>query len=183
MIAAMPLIEASQCSFLRETKGGELIFRKPFFDSVALLVISLVGLTAPIVEIWSAADSSRSPTGTAEVMETLLLGFLLVSLHWTVALFFFFMSFPCETRINLGQRTFERVTRRWLWGRKTLRGSLDEMAGVCITGRGNVLLALKRPRGLLYGIELGRTAARESAAGLAQQFSTVLDLPFIKIPW
>lgn len=179
----MTKIDTARGSFLRSTKDGQLIFRKPISDSIALLVISLFVLAAPIVEIWGAAGSIRPPIGTAEVMEVLLLGFLGVSLHWAVALFYFLMSFPCETYINLEQRTFEHITHRWLWGSKALHGSLNEMAGVCVTGRGNVLLALKRHRGLLYAIELGKTDTRENSAGLAQQFSLVLDLPLIEVPW
>lgn len=179
---AAPLMEPLRSSFLRDTIGSELIFRNPISDCIALLVISLFALAAPIVEIWGAAGS-RPLTGVAEVMGFLFVGFLLVSLHWTVALVYFFMSFPCETRINLEQRTFERVTHRWLWGSKVLHGSLNEMAGICVTGRGNVLLALKKHRGLLYAIELGKTNTRESSAGLAQHFSSALDLPLIEVPW
>lgn len=180
---AAPLTEPLRGSFLRETKGGELIFRKPISDSVALLVFSLFVLASPALEwVWGMADS-RSPTGTADTITVWLLGFLLISFRLTAGITLFCISFPCETYINIEQRTFKHVTRRWLWGRKILCGSLDEMAGVCVTGRGNVLLALKRHRGQLYAIELGKTDTRENSAGLAQQFSSVLDLPLIEVPW
>ncbi len=118
--------------------------------------------------------------GMGEIITGWVLSVILSIFYVAGTLVCFVMSFPKETCIDTRQRTFRLVTRRWLWGRTVLKGSLNEMAGICITNQGNVLLVFKTPRRFLYGIGLGRSSQRGQAEALAEQFCAALEMPRIK---
>lgn len=165
---------------------SELIFRKPRRDSVFLLMLSLFLLLSLLLSpaVWAFLGASNGRSGSpSETVVIWSLGLLLSGLGLALAVFCFLMSFPSETRVDAERRTFERTTRRWLWGTRTLKGPLEEVSGLCVTGQGSVLLALKRRRGLLYGLEVGRAGSYRHGAALAGRLSEQLDLPVIPIPW
>lgn len=163
-------------------QNSESVFRKPLGGSVFLLAFSLTLLLSPAFWVFVGMGGGRaySPPQTAVLWSLCL---LLSGFGLAIGVFYFLMSFPSETRIDTERRTFERITRRWLWGTSVLRGSVEEVSGICVTGQGSVLLALKKHRGLLYGLEMGRAGSRKRGEALAEALSLRLGLPLIKVPW
>ncbi len=165
-----------------QAQVSEIVLRKPRGESVFLLLFSLSLLLSPAFWVLVGMSGGRtySPPQTAVLWSLCL---LLSGFGLATGVFYFLMSFPSETRIDTERRTFERLTRRWLWGTSVLRGSLEEVSGICVTSQGNVLLTLKKHRGLLYALETGRAGSRKRGEDLAERLSLRLRLPVIKVPW
>lgn len=167
-------------SAAKQAQDGEIVFRKPLGESIFLLLFSLSLLLSPAFWVFVGMSGGRtySPPQTAVLLSLCL---LLSGFGLAIGVFYFLMSFPSETRIDTERRTFERVTRRWLWSTSVLQGSLEEVSGICVTSQGNVLLALKKHRGLLYALEMGRAGSHKRGEDLAERLSLRLGLTVIKV--
>lgn len=165
-----------------QAQDSEIVFQKPLGGSIFSLAFSLLLLLSPAFWVFVGVSGGRaySPPQTAVLWSLCL---LLSGFGLAIGVFYFLMSFPSETRIDTERRTFEYVNCRWLRGTSVLRGSLEEVSGICVTGQGNVLLALKKHRGLLYGLEMGRAGSRKRGEALAEGLSLRLRLPIIKVSW
>ena len=86
--------------------------------------------------------------------------------------------------INLKSRSYVH-TRRWLFGTQIRRGTLEEMAGICLAGEdlSQVLLLFKKAPSLSKGYRLGMYSSQKLAEAEAQEFSHLMKVPIVKGLW
>lgn len=98
-----------------------------------------------------------------------------------LTLFLLRLSGPDDIRLNGDQRTYER-TVGWPWKPVTHTGTFDDIKGVCVTPRYNVLLLLKKPGWPRQGVVLGSSLRSSAANELAEEVSRTLGIPIVPYP-
>ena len=174
--------QSTLSSWLVKEQGRSLSFRKP----VALRRMGLLAIGAFALMSFPTLHQMVYPTVTARrhaanpQTQTVVRGYVLVDLLG-LCLVFVYLSGPQETRLDGDQRTFEN-TAGWPWRPRSRTGSLDDLKGVCVSPRNNVLLLPRKPGKLTKGYQLSSTGTKQAAQALAEKVSQATGLPIVDYP-
>ena len=181
MVYAFRTQSKVNCWLVKE-QDRSLSFRKP----IALRRMSLMAIGAFALMSLPTLHQMVYPTVTARrhaanlQTQAAVRGYMIVDLLG-LCLIFVYLSGPNDTRIDGERRTFER-TAGWPWRPKTREGSLDDLKGVCISPRNNVLLLPRKPGQLTKGYQLSSAETKKAAQALAEKVSQVTGLPVMDYP-
>lgn len=195
LICVLPFVSTmclcvGQPRWVRRAEGGKLIVHPPRGMYIGMIVLIFFLAAAPFMQAFSFfSDKTHSAQSEGELVWLMLLPYAGIS--WGLGAIILWAITPQETRINLDQRTYERI-EGWAWRRRVREGSLDEMMGICITRRGSVMLVFKhwshgsQRRGITLGLFIVGLSTRDLvriSLEFTNTMSGLLQVPFIDCPW